>query len=572
LSTLTNQVRRPVEVAAAPTSNGTQQARPNFPKPTMRICVLIVTWNRKTHVTTVLRSLARQTYPVGLMDVVVVDNAGTDGTLEHLRDTFRPERIVDNDTEQAHEPRFQPARARDWAPADGDGQNLLGFSSLTIVRNRANMGGCGGFNTGFAFVEHGFDKSGPGAPEFVWLVDDDADLPADALANLVCTMASDPRIGLVGSRTCDINERSRTIETTIYFNSETGSMQDDAPAGHPRAEAHRQWLAVVGGPRGQGGAGGSGYRGTMDVDVVSACSMLARWKAVVGDDNKPGVGFWDHRYFIYCDDADWCLRFARAGWRVVLNLDAVVYHTPWNLKLTPARIYYANRNRLWMVQKTLPTEKLREVTGRLMRSFLFDSMHAALHRRQFHARIILRTGLDVVNGVAGKTGSDGPPPMPTIEALRHAGCLRRGSPVAVVCNTPDSLGWLADLQSRVAADLKPGEKPPRWVPIVRNDVQGAPSDAIVYGRHLGSRVKKQLWVLGRRARAVVVFNQVNDFPVLLCAPWTIHIDSKKPESAQIERESWIARIGFLGRWLRARGQLMRYARTVKPFTSGSKYG
>lgn len=555
---------------------------------TARVCAVIVTWNRKGYVTTVLEALSRQTYPLALLDVVVVDNAGTDGTLEHLREKFKPERVIENDTERAHEPKFvglqrasvpvdrkadQPAAQRTGA------RNSLGLASLTVVRNRANMGGCGGFNTGFAFVEQFFGIHGAGGPPFVWLVDDDVDLPPEALANLVAAMESDAKIGLVGSRTCDIANRSRTIETTIYYNRDTGVMQDDAPPGHSRHEAHRQWIARVGGPRGQGGA--EGYRGLMDVDVVSACSMLARWKAVAGDANIEGaggagraVGFWDHRYFIYCDDADWCLRMAKAGWRVVLNLDAVVFHTPWNLKLTPARIYYACRNRLWMAQKVLPVESLRKVTRAAMKTLLYDSLHAAMHRRQFHARIILQTGLDTANVVVGKTGSDGPPAMATIEALRQAGCLHPEARVAVLCGQAESLSWLADLQERVAKEIGPGEASPQWVPIVRNDVPDGEriGDALRYGRHLGSRLKKQLWVLKRRPRAVVVFNQVNDFPVLLCASWTVHIDTKKMESAQIERDGWGERIGFVFKWLGARIRLMHFARTVRPFVSETRYG
>jgi GT2 family glycosyltransferase len=432
------------------------------------------------------------------------------------------------------------------------------------------MGGCGGFNTGFASVEKLFGGEERPAPSFVWLVDDDVDLPPDALANLVEAMESDSTIGLVGSRTCDIANRTRTIETTIYFNSDTGAMQDDAPVGHRRHESHRAWIATVGGPRGQGGA--TGYRGLMEVDVVSACSMLARWKAVVGDGEKRGVGFWDQRYFIYCDDADWCLRFAKAGWRVVLNLDAVVFHTPWNLKLTPARIYYANRNRLWMVQKTLPTDRLRSVTRRMMRSFLIDSLHAALHRRLFHAHIILQTGLDAANNVGGKTGSDGPAAVPITDALREAGCLDGTAQVAVICNVHDSLGWLSDLQSRVAGTLKPGESAPKWLPIVRNDVPKSPAGAIVYGRHLASRLKKQLWALVRRPKAVLVFDQINDFPVLFAAPWTLHVDHKKPEIAQLECDGWGKRIGFGLRWMWSGMTLMRYAKSVKPFASETRYG
>jgi GT2 family glycosyltransferase len=578
LSTIADQITRPVQVIATPALGGEATDAPERPVSTARVCAVIVTWNRKAYLTSVLQALARQTYPRILLDVVVVDNAGTDGTLDHLCASFNPERVVDNDTDKAHEPRFDAPRVRGWEPPGRPGApNTLGLSSLSIVRNRANMGGCGGFNTGFAFVEQWFCKQGLPGPDFVWLVDDDADLPPDALSHLVRVMESDPTIGLVGSRTCDINDRARTIETTIYFNADSGTMQDDAPAGHPRHEQHKSWIATVGGPRGQGGA--EGYRGTMDVDVVSACSMLSRWRAVLGApaaDGKPatkGVGYWDHRYFIYCDDADWCLRFARAGWRVVLSLDAVVFHTPWNLKLTPARIYYANRNRLWMVQKTLPPDRLRAVTEKVMRSFLFDSLHAATHRRQFHARIILRTGLDAAQNVSGKTGSDGPPAIPTAEAFAKANLLRGGR-VAVLASSPDALRHFTELKRIIAAHVKatPGAVEPIWVPIVRNDVPNPPAGSIVYGRHRGSRLKKQWHTLLRRPRAVVVFDQVNDFPVLLCAPWTIHIDSKKPEMAQIERDGWLPRLAFLARWLAARPKLLRYARTVKPFASETRYG
>ena len=36
-------------------------------------------------------------------------------------------------------------------------KNKAGFRSLTIVRNHENLGGCGGFNTGFAFIEKYLD-------------------------------------------------------------------------------------------------------------------------------------------------------------------------------------------------------------------------------------------------------------------------------------------------------------------------------------------------------------------------------------------------------------------------------
>jgi len=246
---------------------------------------------------------------------------------------WRPDAIVDNPTAAAHEPAFAAADPDcDWEPAHP-------FASLTIIRNRHNLGGCGGFNTGLAFLEARLER--PDNPlDYAWLVDDDVDLPETALSQLTKTAQADRSIGLVGSRTVDFADRETTIETTIYFDYENGWMGPDPTPAHPRFEEHRRWVEAAGGTRGK-----LAFSGVRDVDVVSACSLLARWSAI------GRVGFWDSRYFIYCDDADWCLRFPKAGFRVVLDLDAVVYHTYWLSKLTPVRAYYSQRNLIWLIQK-----------------------------------------------------------------------------------------------------------------------------------------------------------------------------------------------------------------------------
>lgn len=556
--------RRPIEVLGPKVG----------PAATATVRVVVVTWNRKSCAENILRSLARQTYPVGLMDVTVIDNASTDGTTEHLAGLFGPEAIIANRTDLAHEPDFQ----REPVAAGRAAHNALGFRSLTIVRNRSNVGGCGGFNTGFGLTEWLSERDPGSAPDYLWLVDDDADVPPDALAQLARAMESGPDVGLVGSRTVNIADRLTTIETTIYYNFWTGAMQDDCPVENPKFAEWRRWVKQTGGTRGQ-----LAFHGLVNVDVVSACSMLARWSAVVGspgrragESGRGGVGFWDWRYFIYCDDADWCLRFAAAGWRVVLNLDAVVYHTPWNLKLTPARIYYANRNKVWMGQKVLRGAQLRLVTRRAMKSMLKDSLKAAFHRRLFHAGIILDTARDVAVGRAGKTGSDGPPGEPVFEALRRLGLLRADARVAVVANQPESPRWIADLERHV--DEQAAERPgsglvaPQFVPVLRNDVPDPPEGAILYGGRWPSRLKKQFRLFMQRPDAVVVFEQTNDLPVLFRGGWNLHIDQKKPTTVQVERDGWTARLRFIGRWAPTAVGCMLYACTIKPYQRTGRYG
>ncbi len=532
---------------------------------TTTVCVIIVTWNRKKDVDNILRSLSKQDFPRHHMHVIVVDNSSTDGTLNHLSALWHPDAIVENATDKAHEPRFEPPLYPNL-----DRPNAAGFASLTLVRNHSNMGGCGGFNTGLSYISHAFASRG-NPPDFAWLVDDDADVPPSALAELIRAAATDPHIGIVGSRTVDISNKHTTIESTIYLNREVGAMGDAPPPQHPRFESHNEWIKHVGGPRGEGT-----YSGLRDVDVVSACSMLARWSAV------EKIGFWDWRYFIYCDDADWCLRFAKAGYRVVLNLDAVVYHTPWNLKLTVARIYYSQRNMLWMLQKVLPTATLRKAMRRRMAAILRDSLRASLHRRLFHAEVIRRTADDIAVNRAGKLDNDGPSPEATIDCFRNANLLHAHKRIAVVCCHPASIAWADQLRVLVSQSINPtaGEAMPHWTYITRNDVPdhaGLNEPAatrpyrLIYAGHRLSRLRRQFRVITQRPSLIVVFDQTTDFPAVW-GRWNLHLDSRKLITGQLERDGLGPKAAFLWRWCWSALRCARFALTVKPFASNTKFG
>lgn len=536
----------------------------------VRLAVVIVTWNRRGYVTTVLEALSRQSVGPENFDVVVVDNASTDGTFDHLGERFAPDATIQNRTDKAHEPAFGPA-VRPTAP----GRNTLGFGSLTLVRNSANLGGCGGFNTGFAYVAQRLDSNEhaelyPERPNYVWLVDDDIDLPPDTAANLIAAAEADPSIGLVGSRTVDINQRDTTIETAIYFDPATGRMSDEPAPAHRLAASHAEWVKSVGGTRGK-----RAFHGLRDVDIVSACSLLARWDAV------RKIGFWDYRYFIYCDDADWCIRFAQAGWRVVLNLDAVVFHTPWHHKLTPVRGYYAQRNLLWLIQKITPAARLRRVTARWMLGALKTALLALLFRRLFHAEILRRAVDDVVTGRWGKLDDEGPKFEPLLPALESRSLLQRAKTIAVVCNQPESVAWADELRARITEQRKAAGRPddlPRFQLIVRNDVAQRPETAsntplppLVYAPHWPSRLRRQLPLLSAPPDAVVMFDANADFP-LFTGGINVHIDRRQPEKCQIETDGFGPRLAFLSRWFGTLFSMIPYLLNLRPYRSATRYG
>jgi GT2 family glycosyltransferase len=65
-----------------------------------------------------------------------------------------------------------------------------------------------------------------------------------------------------------------------------------------------------------------------DVDVVTGMFMLVRSQAVAQ------VGLMDESYFVYSEEADWCYRFARAGWRRVFTPCARIVHLDGGRKST----------------------------------------------------------------------------------------------------------------------------------------------------------------------------------------------------------------------------------------------
>ena len=60
--------------------------------------------------------------------------------------------------------------------------------------------------------------------------------------------------------------------------------------------------------------------GPAPVPAISGACMLVRREAIAS------LGLLDERFFLHFEDLDWCLRFTRAGWRILFVPDAVVEH------------------------------------------------------------------------------------------------------------------------------------------------------------------------------------------------------------------------------------------------------
>ena len=117
-----------------------------------RICAVVVTYNRKVLLEECLTALLGQTRP--LDEIIVIDNASTDGTEDIIK---------------------------------------TGFADITYVKLAENIGGAGGFHVGMKLAfEKGYD--------WIWVMDDDAIPMVDALEKLTnCPMMLEDRVYALAS-------------------------------------------------------------------------------------------------------------------------------------------------------------------------------------------------------------------------------------------------------------------------------------------------------------------------------------------------------------------------------------
>jgi GT2 family glycosyltransferase len=88
--------------------------------------------------------------------------------------------------------------------------------------------------------------------------------------------------------------------------------------------------------------------------LPSACAALYR-RAMLDE-----TGFFDERYFAYCEDTDLGLRGRRAGWQAYLARDAVVRHkySQTGGRFSPLKLTLVERNHLWVAARNFPVSML----------------------------------------------------------------------------------------------------------------------------------------------------------------------------------------------------------------------
>ncbi|NPV38344.1 MAG: glycosyltransferase [Brevinematales bacterium] len=264
-----------------------------------RVCVVVVTYNRKELLIECLEAIEKQTHPV--YAVYVIDNASQDGTEALLLEKGFIEELPPKQLKEPWEKEFIRTQ-----PGQEEGMKLH------YVRMPVNVGGSGGFYEG---LRRGYEKG----YEWFWLMDDDTIPMQDALATL-----------LYGSQELGKERIGFLCSKVIWTDGSPHIM--NIPGISPLVENRPFNLYDE--------------KRLLLVSFSSFVSLLIH-KNVVEQ-----VGLPIKSFFIWADDVEYTLRITKKGFLgVYAPLSVVIHKTKQNYSATTVndkRLFYNIRNWLWI--------------------------------------------------------------------------------------------------------------------------------------------------------------------------------------------------------------------------------
>lgn len=239
------------------------------------------------------RSLEAVTYPIDRLELICVENPSAHGA-------------------------SWPMIERDWSPKGG-----TTLPVITIHKNPKDLGYSGACNEGIRIaMEHGCD--------YVFLLNQDADVDPDFITAAVERAEADPKIGCMQSLVLLGQEKDRvnTIGNQLHF-------LGFGYSGGYRWTRERAELEL------------KEARETnpdLEVPYYSGAAVLIRLSMI-----KDLGTLYDTPFYMYHEDTDASLRARLRGWKVVIEPKSIVYHY-YAFSKSIQKFYWIERNRyvLWL--------------------------------------------------------------------------------------------------------------------------------------------------------------------------------------------------------------------------------
>lgn len=201
-----------------------------------------------------------------------------------------------------------------------------------FIQSGANKGFAGGNNVGIkSALKMGAD--------YVLLMNNDLILPKDIVIKLIEFIVRNPRVGIVSPKM--YFAKGFEFHKDRYKRKESGKVIW-------YAGGIIDWNNIYSSHRGVDDVDNGQYEKVVDTDLANGACMLISRKVL------ETVGLLDSSFFLYWEDADFCQRSKRAGFRVVYYPGTHLWHkvsASTGGSGSPTNDYFLTRNRFYFAMK-----------------------------------------------------------------------------------------------------------------------------------------------------------------------------------------------------------------------------
>lgn len=279
-----------------------------------QVAVILLNYNNAGDTVACLRSLHALKTPPG--QILVVDNHSTDDSCATIAQAWRQ-----------------------WAaPVSVAAQAPPPAEKAVLLQMPTNEGFSAGNNAGIRLTLQNKECRA------VWLLNNDTEVLPDALDNLCACLNAQPEVGLAGSTLVYAHDRT-IVQCAGGFKINKYCGTTPAICGHAALDAVlRRPVAEI----------------TPQIDYLCGASMLI--KREVFD----RIGLFREDYFLYYEDAEFCLRATNARFTLAWAPSSIVYHKEGGSTAAKSAVqdrefhrpawvdYLSLRNRVYMMRKHYP--------------------------------------------------------------------------------------------------------------------------------------------------------------------------------------------------------------------------
>ncbi|WP_409405000.1 glycosyltransferase family 2 protein [Priestia megaterium] len=187
------------------------------------------------------------------------------------------------------------------------------YPQYRFIQTQENLGFAGGNNIGIHYaLENG--------AEYVCLLNNDTIVEPDFLTELVKTAKENEDAGIVGGIIHEYEEIDKIWYSGGYFSELKGKT------------IHEQRVCE---------------NSTKEVGFITGCLQL------IHKDVIQKVGVLPEEYFIYYEDLDYCFQVKQAGYKLIVNNKAKIYHKCGGTAsyVSPISVFYSNKNYYLFIRK-----------------------------------------------------------------------------------------------------------------------------------------------------------------------------------------------------------------------------